>query len=219
MVLFDLDGTLVDSEEVILKSFDFAFKTFLPEYRMPLEGYTKFLGPTLKETFSKYTSDESVMASMEEAYLSYYRAAEFKMIKLYPHTIDMLKALKDRGIIICLITNKYLSSATPSMNFLNIMEYFSDIYAHGMAPNPKPSPDLAYMALNKYNILSSEALLVGDNVGDILCAKNAHIKSVLMSFNSWSEDARIISNPDYYIDDLNKILDIVEENNKYVYIL
>ena len=80
-----------------------------------------------------------------------------------------------------------------------------------MAERPKPYPDLINMALERYNIKRDEALMVGDNTVDVYSARNANIKCALVSYNEWSEEAKKETNPDYYIDDISEIINIVKE--------
>lgn len=211
LIFFDVDGTLVDSEEVILRSFDYAFKENLPERRLPLKEYSQFLGPVLYDTFSRFTKDEDKINTMVTDFIQYYRIIEPKLISLYPKVDETLKKLKDDGYILLVLTNKYKTSVLPSLNYLNIIGYFDDIYAFGMAERPKPYPDLINMALERYNIKGDEALMVGDNTVDVYSARNANIKCALVSYNEWSEEAKKETNPDYYIDNISEIINIVKE--------
>ena len=211
LIFFDVDGTLVDSEEVILRSFDYAFKENLPKRRLPLKEYSQFLGPVLYDTFSRFTKDEDKINTMVTDFIQYYRIIEPKLISLYPKVDETLKRLKDEGYILLVLTNKYKTSVLPSLNYLNIIGYFDDIYAFGMAERPKPYPDLINMALERYNIKRDEALMVGDNTVDVYSARNANIKCALVSYNEWSEEAKKETNPDYYIDDISEIINIVKE--------
>ena len=96
-VCFDLDATLVDSEEVILRAFDHAFEEHMPEKRRNLLGYREFMGPILKDTFGRFTSDPILVQKMIDSFLDYYPKIELDIIKLYPGVIETMEYLKENG--------------------------------------------------------------------------------------------------------------------------
>ena len=213
VVLFDLDGTLVDSEEIILRSFDYVFLKHFPEHRLPLKEYSKYLGPILDDTFSIYTKDKEIISKAIFDFRDYYRNHEKEIISLYPRVHETLSWLKENEYKVVLLTNKDINSASPSMHYLDIYKYFDGCVALGMVKVGKPHKDPIYYALDKFDVKEEEAIMVGDNDVDILCTKGTKVKSVLVMQNEWSLDAKEKSNPDYTIDKLSDLIDLLKEIN------
>ena len=215
VVCFDLDGTLVDSEEVILRSFDKVFEVYIPEQRSKnLKDYRMHLGPILKDTFSKFTNDDELIGDMIELFITYYKEIEKPLIKLYPHVIDTMEYLYNNGYKICLASNKLLSSTTQSIDTLGLRKYFSEIVALDRVGRGKPDPRYMYIIEDAYNVSNDEILMVGDSACDIECARNAGVKNVLCGYNDWAEEVKEETNPDYVIESFDELINIINKINE-----
>ncbi len=213
-ICFDLDSTLVDSELVILKAFDFVFVKYLPNDRLDLYEYRKFMGPTLFQTFSKYIKDVNIINQMIQDFVDYYKTIELDIIKLYPGVKDTLIYLYNNKYNICLITNKFMSSANPSITYLGIKQYFNDFIPLDRQDNrPKPDPYAFKVVMDDYGVKEENILMVGDNEVDMMCAKNAKVKCALVTYNEWFIETRKKTNPDYVIDNLTELIDILKKEN------
>lgn len=211
-ICFDLDGTLVDSEMVILKSFDHVFSEYLPKNRMELLEYRQFMGPTLKETYLRYTNDSELIQEMIQSFVDYYKTIELGIIKLFPTVQNTLEELAKHHYNICLITNKFTSSAMPSITYLNIKQYFNDFVTLDRQEKPKPSGFPIELAARDYRVSLDNILMVGDNSVDMLSAKDAGVKSILVNWNSWFKETLKLK-PDYVIQKMSDLLDIIKIEN------
>lgn len=213
-ICFDLDSTLVNSELVILKAFDYVFLKYLPDERLDLYEYRKFMGPTLLQTFSHYVSDRKVIDEMIQDFVDYYKTIELDIIELYPGVKETLIYLYNNKYNICLITNKFMTSADPSIIFLKIKQYFNNFIPLDRQDNrPKPDPYAFSVVMKDYNVKEENIMMVGDNEVDMMCAKNAHVKCTLVSYNEWFETTKIKTNPDYVIDNMTELIDILKKEN------
>lgn len=214
VICFDLDGTLVDSEEVILKSFDKVFEVYAPKYRFNnLKDYRIYLGPILKDTFSKFSSNEEETLDMIELFITYYKAIEKPLIKLYPHVIETMDYLYGSGYKICLVSNKLKTSTDQSIDTLGLRKYFSSYVTLDRAGVGKPDPKLLYIAREDYNVSLDEMIMVGDNACDIDAASNAGIRSVLCGYNDWASDVLKESKPTYVINSFDELINIINSIN------
>ena len=213
-ICFDLDSTLVDSELVILKAFDYVFLKYLPNDRLDLYEYRKFMGPTLLQTFSTYLSDIKTINQMIQDFVDYYKTIELDIIKLYPGVEDALIYLYKNKYNICLITNKFMSSAMPSITYLKIKDYFNDfVPLDRQDDKPKPDPYAFKVVMNDYKVKVENILMVGDNEVDMMCAKNAKVKCALVTYNEWFEATKEKTNPDYTISNMLELIDILKKEN------
>jgi len=211
-ICFDLDGTLVDSELVILKSFDYVFKKYIKEAVRDLNDYRIFMGPPLVETFGIYTKDEKLINEMIKCFVDYYKTIEFDIIKLFPTVYDTLEKLQEKGYNICLITSKFMTSANPSLTHLNIKKFFNDFIALDRQEKAKPDPFPINLCAKDYGIKIENIIMVGDNYVDIKCGKNAGCKTVLVSYNPWFKDS-LKAKPTYVINQLDELLVILNKIN------
>ncbi|HPJ23719.1 MAG TPA: HAD hydrolase-like protein, partial [Bacillota bacterium] len=83
-ILFDLDGTLVDSNELIIKSFDETMKKYVPSRSFSRQELIDMVGPPLKETFAAVTNQPELVPEMIDFYRKYYVENEFRYIDIYP---------------------------------------------------------------------------------------------------------------------------------------
>ena len=145
---------------------------------------------------------------MIQDFVDYYKTIELDIIKLYPGVKDALIYLYNNKYNICLITNKFMSSANPSITYLDIKQYFNGFIPLDRQDNkPKPDPYAFKVVMDDYGVKEENILMVGDNEVDMMCAKNAKVKSALVMFNPWSMEVKEKTKPDYLLD---KLLDLKE---------
>lgn len=212
---FDLDLTLVNSGMIILKSFDYAFSKCLKEKRKEkLEDYLEYIGPPLKDSFMKNTNDPKKVDEMIETYINYYKDIELDILTIFPTVKETLVYLKNEGYKLGLITTKFLKSATPSLKKYGLYELFDSFITLEKQTKPKPHKEPLLMAAKEMGVEAKEVIMVGDNVVDMMCGKNAGSLTALVSWNKWSEETRKLTHPDYYLEKMSDLINILKEINK-----
>ena len=131
-VLFDLDGTLIDSAPGIFDSFEFTLAQY--EMTVPQERLRRFLGPPLRESFAKLLPPDEVERAVE-IYRAHYAEASGALTKLYPGTKELLSALREAGYIVCLATSKVRYAALKLLDKLELTPYFD--YIGGSSPDSR----------------------------------------------------------------------------------
>lgn len=211
-ILFDLDGTLIDSNELIIKSFEFTLNKYMPNRFFSRNDFIDMIGPPLKETFRIAGDDPNLILHMIEDYRRFYIEHEFDYIDIYPEVLDTLKTLSNRGFNLGVVTTKFKSSAMPSMMHYGIDEYIKaycfldDIREH------KPHPEPIFFALKQFGQYQ-KVIMVGDNTSDILAGRNA---STLTCGVAWSLKKSMIQalKPDFWIDHFHQLIDLIDQYNK-----
>ena len=237
-VLFDLDGTLLDTKELITKSFVYTFEKFRPGYILSDSEVDSFFGPTLKETFSKYSEDEAEIAEMISYYREFNKEKHDEYVKAFPGAKETLKTLKRKGYDIAVVSSKKAEMVSHGLEFTGLLEYVDVIIGEEETKNPKPSPDGINMALeqlisarneeikNNFEINKKEgeefdssllitkekykAIYVGDNLNDILAAKAANVKSCGVLYIK-DPSVMLVAAPDSVIERLPEIIKVVGE--------
>jgi pyrophosphatase PpaX len=208
-ILFDLDGTLVDSNEIIIQSFKETFKHYQPNVEYTREQIIEMIGPPLKETFKIVSEEPQVINEMIAYYRTFYQKHEFEYIKLYDNVIETLKKLSELDINLGIVTTKFEESAMPSINLFSIDKYIKNYSFLGSVSEHKPSPEPVFYVLKQFDCVD-KALMIGDNPSDILAGKNA---GILTCGIEWTlvKDRLKATNPDFWIKDYKEILEIVEK--------
>lgn len=170
-ILFDLDGTLIDSAPAILASFQAAFAdTGIAPVR-PISA--DIIGPPLTETLQLLAgSNDSVqIARLSEAFKASYDSQGYRATSAYAGVAELLQTLKDAGCTLAIATNKRLNPTRLILDFLGWLPHFSHVYALDMV-SPR-LPDKASMLerlIEEQNIPRENAVYIGDRAEDGLAA-------------------------------------------------
>jgi pyrophosphatase PpaX len=205
-LLFDLDGTLIDTNDLIIKSFLHTLEQYFPgEYKR--NDVLPFLGPTLDDTFSKINPEK--VDEMCHVYRTYNKATHDSLVKEFPGVPETIKTLKEAGFKMGIVTSKMSDVAMMGMNLTKLTPYFDTIVAYEHIEKPKPDPEAIYKALDALGSSPEEAIMVGDNGSDILAGKNAGTLTVGVSWSIKGRDFVSSFEPDYMLDKITDIYPIV----------
>ncbi|HKL47674.1 MAG TPA: HAD-IA family hydrolase [Candidatus Izemoplasmatales bacterium] len=212
VVLFDLDGTLVNSNDLLINSFDHTFNHYFPDLQFTRDDYIHMIGPSLKKTFSKYETSMVKVKEMIQFFRKYYTEHETKSIDIYPNLIKTLQRLKSAHIQTGIVTTKFKESAIPSIQLFNLDAYI-DIYVFlDDVENPKPHPDPIYYAESLLDNVD-KMLIVGDNPSDIISGKNANILTCGVAW-SYKREALLETKPDFWLKDFKDLLPMIQKYNR-----
>ncbi|WP_195600276.1 pyrophosphatase PpaX [Longibaculum muris] len=206
-VIFDLDGTLLNTDLLIHKTFDHVFEKYKPGYILSEEEHLSFLGPTLKDTFARYFP-ESMSDELIEYYRDYNHAHHEDFVTIYPTVKETLETLKTKGYPLAVVTTKYSKAAYLGLDLFDLTQYFDVVLGMDNVNQVKPDPEGILKAMNQTNC--KKALYVGDNTSDILAGKNAgvHTAGVKWTPKGTSEMEKL--NPDLMIDEMKDIIHFIE---------
>jgi len=208
--LFDLDGTLIDTNDIIIKSYQHTFNTHFKSLSITKDSIIDQIGPPLSEIFARYTQDQNLIKTMIDTYRSYYKIHEMKSHKLYPGVKEVLSTLKEKGYKLGIVTSKFKESAMPSFTYYGLEDYFDVFIALDDVEHPKPSGEPVLKALEHFNN-SSRAIMIGDNQSDILSGQNAGILSAGVSWSIKGKEHLSAVNPDIMFDSMYDIIELIKE--------
>jgi len=176
IILFDLDGTLIDSTPAILESFQVAFETFNKKNPKD-EEIKKLIGLPLDIMFEKLGVETSKKWDYVDAYKKHYRPISKQKTTLLPfakETIIEASKIATLGIV----TTKTAKYSEELMKHFNVMEYFKVLIGREDVQNPKPHPEPILKALKKLKYNNHKAYMIGDTCLDSISAKEAGIFSI-----------------------------------------
>jgi phosphoglycolate phosphatase len=177
IILFDLDGTLIDSTEAILESFAKAYAKFDGEVP-DNENIKPLIGLPLEIMFVKLGVDESEVMNYVTAYKEHYRTVHTQKTVLLPHVEEALKIAH-----VCarmgVVTTKTGQYSRELLEHFDIMKYFDVLIGSEDVQNLKPHPEPIFKALDalKYSD-GTVTYMIGDTISDILAAQEADIASI-----------------------------------------
>lgn len=207
-ILFDLDGTLLNTRELINRSFVHTFEHFRPEHILTDAELDSFFGPSLKQTFSKYSSDENEIEQMIQYYREYNVATHDELVTAFPGAKQLIRTLARKGYKLGIVSSKKKDLVEHGLELFGILKHFSIVIGEEEVVNPKPAPEGILMALEALS--AKKALYIGDGVGDIEAGKNAGIDTIGVLYSERKQQI-IDAQPTYTIKHLNDVLNILVE--------
>ncbi len=207
-VLFDLDGTLLDTKDLIFKNVTLTFKKYFPNKTLTEKELKAFVGPTLEESFSWYEKNPAKIAQMIETYREFNRLHHADGVPAFPHILETFRTLKENDYMIGVVSSKKREFVELGLAQHELLGYVDVVIGSDDVLVHKPDPTALLKALEAINVPVENAWYVGDHENDIKAATNAKMKSIGVSYSIHYE-ALLAAKPDYVVDDLEKILEIV----------
>ncbi|RKP49790.1 pyrophosphatase PpaX [Cohnella endophytica] len=167
-VLFDLDGTIIDTNELIIQSFFHALKGVVPE-GFSREHIIPSMGQPLSMQLQQFSGREDV-ASLTEAYREYNHLRHDEMVALFPGVAEVVARLHDAGFKLGIVTTKMRATTIRALELLGLMKYMGTIVSLDDVEHAKPHPEPVAKAIQALGAEPAETLMVGDSSVDIKSA-------------------------------------------------
>ncbi|MBU1666899.1 HAD family hydrolase [bacterium] len=178
-ILFDLDGTLIDSTEAILEGFKVAFETF--EGIVPSnEAIKNEIGHTLENMFRTLGVEEEKVEEHVHAYKMHYRTIHCEKTILIEGAREAVEEAS-RFATLGVVTTKTGQYSTELLEHMNLMHHFAVLIGREHVENPKPHKEPILKALTKLEHDKSRTWMIGDTCMDIDSAKNAKIHAIAVT--------------------------------------
>ncbi len=210
-VLFDFDGTVMDTNNVILMSWQHTFRT-LRGREEDQEVIVKTFGEPLELTMKKFFPEVPTEEALE-VYRSFHRDNFGELINLFPGMRELLAEVKRRGCKTGLVTSRLYNTTMQGLEKYKIKDLFDAVLTADDTDRHKPDPAPINITLEKLSSSPETSIMLGDTLFDLLCAKNAGVQSALVS---WSLALRGMTKedlgeaaPDYIIHDPKDFLEII----------
>ena len=215
-LIFDLDGTLLNTKHLIDMSFIETFKHFYPEKELTEEELDSFFGPTLHQSFSKYTSDEEQINEMIKYYREFNIANHDTNVEAFPGAREMLRTLHQKKYHLAVVSSKKDDLVKHGLDLFGLLDYFDVILGSDEVNEPKPSPEGILKALDMMKEdrdleeIKKHSLYIGDNMSDMEAARNAGIRSCGVLYVKHPE-IMLDAKPDMVINKLTELIGICGE--------
>ena len=190
LILFDLDGTLVDTLKDLAVSTNHVLRTHgYPEH--PIEAYKYFVGngvyKLIERALPEHVRSEEEINRLKGAFIAYYDAHLTDYTKPYEGILETIEKLKDKGIQMAVVTNKPHEQALRVVAACFKPHTFVEVWGQREGIPHKPDPKVIQEIMKKYDIMEDEVLYIGDSDVDMQTAHNAKIKGLGASWGFRTE--------------------------------
>ncbi|MDD5159788.1 MAG: HAD family hydrolase [Sulfuricurvum sp.] len=180
IILFDLDGTLIDSTEAILESFHHTLKTHGMQTSVNDEMITSQIGHTLETMFTEVGVKSELIDIHVATYKLYYREIARQKTVLLPGAAEAVREASTFARL-GIVTTKTGLYSRELMEHFELMHYFETLIGREHVENPKPHPEPIFKALEQMGNPSEHVWMIGDTLLDIEASNRAGIKCVAVT--------------------------------------
>ena len=209
LVLFDFDGTTLDSDMMLLKTFEELYSLYKKDETITYEKTLTFSGPPIKETLMKEFPEYDIDFILNE-YLTRSEKNYERYVKLFPGVEEILIELRRRNVNFALITSKNRSATNLAFSILGIDGYFPLSICSDEVVSVKPSPEGICRAMRHFKVNNpQEVIYIGDGLIDYMTARNAGVDFGLVDYSPRKNNIPL-DDVDLLIKDWNELLEVVE---------
>jgi pyrophosphatase PpaX len=198
-VLFDLDGTLIDSLRLILDSYHHTLR----EHRLPARDdayWLRGVGTPLRVQFSEYAADPPLLERLVATYREYNLAHHDRMVTRYEGVTEMLTAVRKAGARTALVTSKNREGAIRGLRLLGLEPFLEVLVCADDVVRPKPDREPVDKALALLGTTAPEAVFVGDSIHDIHSGHAAGVATAAALWGPFGRAELAASAPEYWLD-------------------
>lgn len=216
-VIFDLDGTLVDTPRAIVETFTAAFASMGVQAQDP-SAIRATIGLPLERAFSKLLGvplEDGLVAQGVKQYQVFFK--ELILPKagqlLFPGVAEGLVTLRTQGFTLAVATSKFYASADALLKAAGLRDHFSMVVGADQVKQPKPNPEMGLMILRTLGIPAERAVMVGDTTHDLLMAKAAGMRSVAVTYGVHGVQELKSAGPTWVANTFDDVLKCVQTEN------
>ena len=203
-VLFDLDGTLIDSIELILSSMRHAFAK-LDRTAPSDEEWSAGIGIPLFTMFRQYARDDAEHGALLRAYREHQMAHHDRLVRCYDGVVEVVKELRARGHLMGIVTSKSEYLALRGLAHVGLARYMDTIVGCDASTRHKPDPEPVRIALHRLDTSPENALFVGDSVHDLMAGKAAGVPTAAALWGAFKKEDMAPGEPSYWCSDVYEI--------------
>ncbi|SFO93383.1 HAD family hydrolase [Hydrogenimonas thermophila] len=208
IILFDLDGTLIDSTKAILESFSVAFESFnkpVPDQ----EKIKSLIGYPLDVMFISLGIEEEIADNFVQEYKKHYRKISCQKTILLPSAESAVKKASEFARL-GIVTTKTGRYSRELLEHLNLMQYFEILIGREDVINPKPHPEPILKALEYMNVKDETCWMIGDTLLDVQSAKSANITPIALTCG-YGKKEELCDSCEHIVENVFSAIEIIDE--------
>ena len=197
--LFDLDGTLIDSIELILRSYRHTMRAHRG-LEPPDEMWMQGLGTPLRVQFRHWTEDPAEIEAMVATYRAYNLEHHDELVRPYEGVVAAVRDLRRKGRTLGLVTSKMREGALRGLELAGLEDHFEVIVGADDVTHPKPHPEPVLKALEQLGAPAADTVFIGDSRHDIECGRAAGVKTAAVLWGPFDRTHLADLAPDYWLE-------------------
>ena len=207
-ILFDNDGTLVDTHDIILASMRYSTQKVLGRV-LPDEVLMRKVGQPLIVQMRDFTPDEDEQVEIVRVYREHNATIHDERISAFPGTAEALASLVDRGFVLGVVTSKLRVTAWHGLEICGLSPYLSCCIGAEDCEHYKPEAEPVLRGAKALGLLAADCLYVGDSPYDIQAGKAAGCATMAVTWGVFSRDELCAESPDYVCDSFTELLEAI----------
>jgi pyrophosphatase PpaX len=208
-VLFDLDGTLIDSLRLILDSYHHT----LAEHGLPArtdDEWLRGVGTPLTAQLAEWHDEVGTIEAMIATYRQYNLEHHDRMVTVYPGVLDMVREIKAGGLQTGLVTSKNRPGAIRGLKLVGLEALMDVLVCADEVTNPKPHPEPVERAVRLLGGDRATTLYVGDSVHDMHSGRAAGVLTAAALWGPFRRDQLEATAPDYWLETPGDLVGLVK---------
>jgi pyrophosphatase PpaX len=207
-VLFDLDGTLIDSLRLILDSYHHT----LAQHGLPArtdEEWLKGVGTPLTVQLAEWRDEPGTLEAMIATYREYNLSHHDRMVTVYPGVVDAVREIKAAGLQTGLVTSKNRNGALRGLRLVGLEALMDVLVCADEVTNPKPDPEPVEMAVALLGADPATTVYVGDSLHDMHSGRAAGVRTAAALWGPFGRAHLESAHPDYWLETPGELVELV----------
>ncbi|MBI9073500.1 MAG: HAD-IA family hydrolase [Melioribacteraceae bacterium] len=205
-IIFDIDGTLTSTNELIIASFNHVTEKYL-ERTYTYEEIVALFGPTENVILKDIMGNNYDNACSD--YYEFYNQNHLAMADIYPGMKEIVEMIYKKKIHLGIYTGKGRKSSEITLNHIGIYDYFDPILTGDDIDEPKPSAKAITSFVNRFDLKKENVLMIGDAPADIIAAKGAGTKIASVVWDSYAKEEVLGMGSDYYFHSVGELKEFI----------
>jgi pyrophosphatase PpaX len=206
--LFDLDGTLIDSIDLIFRAYRHTAERHL-SITPPDSVWREGLGTPLRQQLSVVSEDPELIEAMVATYREYHFAHHEESVKAYPNVVEVIAALSGRGARLGVVTSKLRSGAERGLVAAGLVDFFHTIVSADEVRRAKPHPEPVLTALERLGMDAGDAVFIGDSPHDMAAGREAGVTTAGVLWGPFAREELTLAQADFLLESPGEILAIM----------
>ncbi len=213
LVILDMDGTLVDTDLMLVETVMIMFRKHRPDFKISLSEIVYFSGPPIEDTLANYFPGLDTKALIQEFKDISKQFYDLDAI-LFPYAKEVLVELKRLGLPIAILTNKHHDRTMETLGMLQIEGLIDYVVGYDDVKKPKPDPEGMLKIIDHFGVLPQKVLFLGDTMYDYEVARRSGVASGLIgwSLRRFPDSVR----PDLWLHDYRDLVEVVKNGNDHL---
>jgi len=209
--LFDLDGTIIDSIDLILRSYRHTMAQHRANEPMPPDDmWIQGLGTPLWAQFGQITDDKEEIEAMVQTYRTYNLTHHDALVQPYEGIVDEIRRLKQHRKRLGVVTSKLRDGAMRGLRVSGLEQTFDLVVGCDDVTHAKPHPEPVLKSLEKLGVVATEAVFVGDSRHDMESGRAAGVKTAAVLWGPFDRADLEDLSPDYWLEKPHDLRELYE---------